>query len=63
MCEYFPVGNVIGEFGTEVQSQTKGASCPQGGVCSGTVAGMDSRRGTIWLAVTVSVMLAYVLML
>ena len=41
VCEYYPPGNVIGEFKQNVQSQVKGqgGECPQGAVCgaAGTV--------------------------
>ncbi|MCJ1400322.1 hypothetical protein MMC11_003527 [Xylographa trunciseda] len=36
VCEYYPPGNVIGAFGTEVQGEVEGAAqCLQGAVCSG----------------------------
>ena len=36
VCEYYPPGNVIGEFGVEVQGQINGTQqCLQGAICSG----------------------------
>ena len=54
MCEYYPAGNVIGEFDTQVQSQTKGTS---GAVRSG-----DGLRGTT-MAVALSVIVVRMLTL
>ncbi|MCJ1281922.1 hypothetical protein MMC26_001245 [Xylographa opegraphella] len=58
VCEYYPPGNVIGEFGAEVQAEVDGGEqCPQGAICSG---GKRSLRGVetwVWVLATLLVLL------
>ena len=45
VCEYYPPGNVIGEFQNEVQKATNGfQQCVQGGVCSETMSKFSENK-------------------
>jgi len=49
VCEYYPPGNVIGEFGTEVQGEVDAAEhCLQGAVCSGELRSLMAVKAWMW---------------
>ena len=55
VCEYYPPGNVIGEFNTQVQSQTRGTS--------GAMGRRSGLGRTSWFAAAMSMVLVWMMML
>ncbi|MCJ1288868.1 hypothetical protein MMC34_000399 [Xylographa carneopallida] len=57
VCEYYPPGNVIGEFAIEVQGEVEGAEqCQQGTVCSGEKRSLRGVETWMWVLVILLVL-------